>query len=42
VELEDLANLGELIGGIFVGLSLIYFAVQIRQNTASVRPEISS
>lgn len=35
--LEDLANVGELIGGIAVVASLIYLAIQIRQNTASVR-----
>ena len=35
--LEQLANLGELIGGIAVVASLIYLAIQIRQNTANVR-----
>ena len=35
--LEQLANLGELIGGIAVVASLIYLAIQVRQNTANVR-----
>lgn len=35
--LEDLANIGELLGGIAVVASLIYLAIQIRQNTSSVR-----
>ena len=35
--LSDLGNLGEFIGAIAVVLSLLYLAVQIRQNTRSVR-----
>ncbi|MGR8948207.1 MAG: hypothetical protein ACU84Q_09190 [Gammaproteobacteria bacterium] len=35
--LQDLGNLGELIGAIAVVISLIYIAVQIRQNTWTVR-----
>ena len=35
--LEDLGNIGELIAAIGVIASLIYLAVQIRQNTRSVR-----
>ena len=35
--LEDLGNIGEFIGGIGVVVTLIYLAIQIRQNTASVR-----
>lgn len=35
--LENLANIGELVGGIAVVASLVYLAIQIRQNTASVR-----
>ena len=35
--LQDLANLGELIGAVAVVVSLIYLAVQIRQNTRAVR-----
>ena len=35
--LEDLANLGELVGGIAVVLSLLYLAFQIRQNTRQIR-----
>ncbi len=37
ISLEKLANLGELIGGIAVVASLIYLAIQIRQNTANIR-----
>lgn len=35
--LNELANLGEFISGIAVIASLIYLALQIRQNTTSVR-----
>ena len=35
--LEQLANLAEIIGGVAVIASLVYLAVQIRQNTATVR-----
>jgi hypothetical protein len=35
--LESLANLGEFVGAIGVLLSLVYLAVQIRQNTRTVR-----
>ncbi len=35
--LEDLGNLGEIIGAIAVVVSLIYLAIQIRQNTAQIR-----
>jgi hypothetical protein len=35
--LEDLGNLGEFVGAIGVVTSLLYLAVQIRQNTRSVR-----
>jgi hypothetical protein len=35
--LEDLGNLGEFIGAIAVVVSLVYLAVQIRQNTKTVR-----
>jgi len=37
VSLEDLGNIGELIGALAVVVSLIYLAVQIRQNTAHMR-----
>jgi hypothetical protein len=37
MNLENLANLGEFIGGIAVIASLIYLAIQIRQNTRSVK-----
>jgi hypothetical protein len=39
MELEALANLGELVSAIAVVLSLIYLAVQIRQNTKAQRAE---
>lgn len=35
--LEELANLGEFVGGVAVIISLLYLAVQIRQNTKAVR-----
>jgi hypothetical protein len=36
-ELNDLANLGQIIGAVTVVISLIYVALQIRQNTHAVR-----
>ena len=35
--LANLANLGEFLGGIAVIVSLIYLALQIRQNTKTIR-----
>ena len=35
--LEDLGNIGEFIAAIAVVVSLVYLAIQIRQNTNSVR-----
>ncbi len=35
--LEDLGNLGELLGALAVVISLVYLAIQIRQNTRAVR-----
>src|SRR6266480_1926509 len=35
--LSDLANLGQIIGAVAVVISLIYVALQIRQNTNAVR-----
>ena len=35
--LDDLGNVGEFLGALGVIASLVYLAVQIRQNTASVR-----
>ena len=37
--LEDIANIGELIGGVGVLVSLIYLAIQVRQNTLAQRAE---
>lgn len=37
VILQSLANLGEFIGGIGVVITLVYLALQIRQNTAALR-----
>lgn len=39
MNLEQLANVGEFLGGVAVVVSLIYLAVQIRQNTNSVRAQ---
>ena len=38
-DLESLANLGEIIGAVAVVVSLIYLAVQVRQNTQAQRTE---
>ena len=35
MDLTQLANLGEFIGGIAVLVTLVYLAVQVRQNTAA-------
>ena len=37
ITLQDLGNLGEVLGAIGVIVSLLYLALQIRQNTRSVR-----
>jgi hypothetical protein len=37
MNLDDLANIGQVIGAIAVVISLIYVALQIRQNTNAVR-----
>ncbi len=39
MDLSTLANLGEFVGGIFVVVSLVYLAHQVRQNTKSLRTE---
>jgi hypothetical protein len=39
LDLEALANIGEFVSGIVVVVSLIYLAVQVRQNTESLRGE---
>ncbi|MCH7916207.1 MAG: hypothetical protein IH856_24755 [Deltaproteobacteria bacterium] len=39
MDLQYLANLSELVGGVVVVLSLIYIAVQVRQNTQAQRTE---
>lgn len=35
--IQDLANIGEVVGGFGVVISLLYLAVQIRQNTRAIR-----
>jgi hypothetical protein len=37
MSLEDLGNIGEFVAAVAVVVSLIYLALQIRQNTSSVR-----
>ena len=37
MNLNDLANLGQIIGALAVVISLFYVASQIRQNTNAVR-----
>lgn len=39
MDLESLANLGEVIGAIAVVISLLYLAIQVRQNTQAQRTE---
>ena len=39
MDLQSLANIGEVIGAIVVVLSLIYLAIQVRQNTKAQRTE---
>jgi hypothetical protein len=39
VDLQGLANIGELITGLAVPISLVYVAMQVRQNTLSLRTE---
>jgi hypothetical protein len=37
MSLSDLAKIGEALGGVAVLVSLVYLAIQIRQNTRTVR-----
>jgi hypothetical protein len=37
MSLEDLSNIGEFVAAVAVVVSLIYLAVQIRQNTRTVK-----
>jgi hypothetical protein len=37
--LDSLAQVGEFVGGVFVVISLVYLAHQVRQNTRSLRTE---
>ena len=39
MQLQDLANLAASVSSVAVILSLIYLAIQVRQNTASIRTE---
>lgn len=39
MDLQTLANLGEFVSGVVVVVSLVYLAVQVRQNTQSLRTE---
>ena len=40
MSLQDLGNLGEFVGAVAVVVSLVYLAVQIRQNTQVVRANV--
>ena len=42
MSLQELGNIGELVGGLAVLASLVYLALQIRQNTTSVRAATSA
>lgn len=39
MKLQDLSDLGEFISSVAVIVSLIYVAIQVRQNTSSIRTE---
>ena len=39
MDLQSLGNLGEFISGLAVVISLVYVALQVRQNTQSLRTE---
>ena len=41
MSLEQLANLGDLLGGIAVVVSLVYLAIQLRTNTAILKSSSS-
>ena len=40
--IQDLGSIGEFLGGLAVLVSLVYLALQIRQNTTSVRAAASA
>ncbi len=42
MSLQDLGNIGEFLGGFAVLVSLVYVALQIKQNTTSVRAAASA
>jgi hypothetical protein len=42
MSLEDLGNIGEFVAAVAVVVSLIYLAVQIRQNTQQIKQSIHS
>ncbi len=37
MDLTQLANLGEFIGGVAVVVTLVYLAAQVRQNTNAIK-----
>jgi hypothetical protein len=39
LDLQALANLGQFVSGLVVIVSLVYLAMQVRQNTQSLRSE---
>lgn len=39
MDLQTFANLGDFLGGVAVIISLVYLALQVRQNTQSLRTE---
>lgn len=42
MNLQDLANVGELMGGLAILVSLIYLILSIRQNTSQLREQLKS
>jgi len=42
MNLQDLANIGELLGGLAILVSLIYLILSVRQNTSQLRESLKS
>jgi hypothetical protein len=42
MDLEALGNLGDFLGGIGVVITLLYLAIQIRQNTRQMRMDAAA
>lgn len=42
VDLQDLANIGELLGGLAIITSLVYLVINVRQNTSQLRENLKA